>query len=232
MICNRERRVFYPVSILLMCFVVAACQTTPPPSRGIPELKPESTQRLTLKPGDVIEVKFAYANQFNESQAVRPDGKIELQLIGEVVAQDKTPAELREELTKLYSAQLKHPELAVVVKSFFERRVYVGGEVNKPGLIDIPGEMTALEAIMHAGGFNLEKAEVRNVVVVRNQDGRLAGTVLDFKDALAGQETQPFYLQSRDIVYVSRTRIADVNQWVQQHLYKMLPPVSVGLPVY
>jgi polysaccharide export outer membrane protein len=181
-----------------------------------------------LKAGDVVEIKFAYANQFNDTQTVRPDGKIEMQLIGEVVAEGKTPGELREELIRLYTVQLKHPELAVVVRGLFERRVYVGGEVNKPGPVDIPGEMTALEAIMLAGGFNLERAEVQSVIVVRKQDGRLVGQTLDFKDALAGRETQPFYLQPRDIVYVSRTTITDVDQWMQQHLWRLLPPIGVG----
>ena len=220
---------FHCICIFLLASLLTACQTSPPPLQPYPEAKPEAPARVTLKAGDVVEIKFAYASQFNENQTIRPDGKIEMQLIGEVVAEGKTPSELRDELVKLYSAQLKHPELAVVVRGLYERRVYVGGEVNKPGPVDIPGEMTALEAIMLAGGFNLERAEVRSVIVVRNKDGRWVGQSLDFKDALAGQEAQPFYLQPRDIVYVPRTTIADVDLWMQQHLWRLLPPIGVGV---
>ncbi len=190
MVCKTGQNFSFLIFIPLFAVFITACQTTHTPVQSSlsPSMNIEQPSRVTLKSGDVVEIKFAYASQFNESQAVRPDGKIELQLIGEVVAQGKTPTELREELVKLYSTQLKHPELAVIVKSFFERRVYVGGEVNKPGPIDIPGEMTALEAIMHAGGFNLEKAEVRNVIVVRKQDGRLVGTLLDFKMPLRARK--------------------------------------------
>ncbi len=221
----------YSICIILLASLLTACQTSPPALQPYPDAKLDAPARVTLKSGDVIEIKFAYAGQFNETQTVRPDGKIELQLIGEVAAEGKTPSELRDELIKLYSVQLKHPELAVFARTFYERRIYVGGEVKKPGPVDIPGEMTALEAVMLAGGFNLEAAEVRSVIVVRKQDGRMVGQALDFKDALAGREAQPFYLQPRDIVYVPRTAITDVDQWVQQHLWKLLPPLGIGANV-
>jgi polysaccharide biosynthesis/export protein len=223
------RKLFHGICIFLLASLLTACQTSPPPLQPYPEAKLEMPARITLKSGDVLEIKFAYAGQFNENQTVRPDGKIEMQLIGEVVAEGKTPSELRDELINLYTPQLKHPELAVVVRGLYERRVYVGGEVNKPGAVDIPGEMTALEAIMLAGGFNLERAEVQSVIVARNKDGRWVGQALDFKDALEGREAQPFYLQPRDIVYVPRTTIADVDQWMQQHLWRLLPPIGVGV---
>jgi len=223
------RKLFHGICIFLLASLLTACQTSPPPLQPYPEAKLEMPARITLKSGDVLEIKFAYAGQFNENQTVRPDGKIEMQLIGEVVAEGKTPSELRDELINLYTPQLKHPELAVVVRGLYERRVYVGGEVNKPGAVDIPGEMTALEAIMLAGGFNLERAEVQSVIVARNKDGRWVGQALDFKDALEGREAQPFYLQPRDIVYVPRTTIADVDQWMQQHFWRLLPPIGVGV---
>lgn len=197
-----------------------------------PAADPAVSSRTALGPGDVIDIKFAYASQFNESQTVRPDGKIELHLIGPVTAQGKTPDELREEIEGLYASQLKHPQLAVIVRLFHERRVYVGGEVNKPGLIQMPGTLTALEAIMDAGGFNLERAEIQNVVIVRQKDGRNIGYALNFKDTLGGQDAQSFILEPRDIVYVPRTRIADLDQWMSQYVYKLLPPFSIGIPLY
>ncbi len=225
------RKLFHGICIFLLASLLTACQTSPPPLQPYPEAKLETPARVTLKAGDVVEIKFAYAPQFNENQTVRPDGKIEMQLIGEIVAEGKTPSELRDELIKLYAVQLKHPELAVMVRGLYERHVYVGGEVNKPGPVDMPGEKTALEAIMDAGGFNLDRAEVRSVIVARNKDGRWVGQALDFKDALAGLEAQSFYLQPRDIVYVPRTAIYDVDQWISQHLYKIIPPIYFNAPL-
>jgi protein involved in polysaccharide export with SLBB domain len=228
--------VLMALSALLLTGCAGSTAVNPTPQSlttiPAPTARPIASSSTALGPGDVIDIKFAYSSQFNESQTVRPDGKIVLQLLGPVTVQGKTPDALREEIEGLYAGQLKHPELAVVVRSFHERRIYVGGEVNKPGLVEMPGAMTALEAIMHSGGFNLEKAEVQNVVVVRQKEGRYTGYALNFKDALGGQETQSFILEPRDIVYVPRTQIADINQWVSQYFYKLVPPFSMGISWY
>jgi polysaccharide biosynthesis/export protein len=197
-----------------------------------PEAQPVGSAGTVLGPGDVIEIKFAYASQFNESQTVRPDGKIVLHLIGPIAVQGKTPDQLWEELEKLYAGELKHPQLSVIVRNFHERRIYVGGEVNKPGLIEMPGSLNVMEAIMQAGGFNLEKAEVKSVVVVRNANGKQTGHLVNLKEALAGAEVQAFPLEPRDIVYVPRTAIANVDQWMSQYLYKIVPPLSIGVPLF
>lgn len=215
-------------ALALQIIAVMGCQSTPP-AKTADVLKQAPPTRITLKAGDVIDIKFAYASQFNETQTIRPDGKVELLLVGEVVAEGKTPSELRDELIKLYSAELQHPQLAVVVRTLQDRRVYIGGEVNKPGLIEMPGEMTALEAIIQAGGFNMDAAEPASVIVVRcDEEGKQQGYRLNLKDALKGMEGTPFYLEPRDIVYVPRTTIANVDQWVAQHIWKLLPSISAG----
>jgi len=178
---------------------------------------------LTISAGDVLDLKFFYTPELNETQAVRPDGRISLQLVGEVDALGKTPAALADELETLYAPHLKRPEVTVIMRSLFNRRVYVGGEVKRPGAIDMPGSMTALEAIMEAGGFDMKTAHVRNVVVIRHRDGRRYGRALDFEDSLAGAEDRAFLLEPNDIVYVPRTSIAKVNQWIDQHINKLVP---------
>ena len=200
------------------------------PGRGR-ETRRRARPVLTLGPGDGIDVKFFHNPELNESQTVRPDGKITLQLVGEVTAQGKTPEELRAELVKLYTPELKIPEVAVIVKSLSDRRVYVGGEVNKPGIVPMPGRLTALEAIIEAGGFKMETAKVKSVVVIRQREGKFHGSLLDFRTALKGEGGQPFYLEPRDIIYVSQTAIVEVDQWVDQYIWRMLPIKSVGFGV-
>jgi protein involved in polysaccharide export with SLBB domain len=187
------------------------------------EAKAAPQPRVTLLPGDVVEVKFFYTPDLNELQTLRPDGKIALQLIGEVESEGKSPAELRDELIELYTPHLKTPEIAVMIRSFYDRRVYVGGQVMAPGIVEMPGTMTLLEAIMQAGGFNVREAEVRNVVVIRHINGQRYGQSIDMKSTLTGDEVPPFYLAPKDIVYVPRTTIAKVNQWIDQHINKIIP---------
>ena len=190
-------------------------------------LEPEPVPEVRLSGGDVVEIRFFYVPELNETQTVRPDGKISLQLVGEVDVGGRTPAEVREELVERYSGPLgEKAEVAVVVRSLWSRRVYVGGEVNRPGLIEMGGRLTALEAIMQADGFNLRTGRVGNVVIIRRKDGEQYGMLLDLRGALSGKRVEPFYLEPLDIVYVPRTRIANVNQWVDQHINMLLP---VGL---
>jgi protein involved in polysaccharide export with SLBB domain len=174
-------------------------------------------------PGDVVDVKFFYTPDLDESQTVRPDGKITLQLAGEVEVEGKTPAELRDELLELYAAHLKAPEIAVVVRSLHERCVFVSGQVTIPGIVRMPGRMTVLEAIMRAGGFDLREAEIQNVVVIRHSNGQRYGHSVNLKPALMGNKAQPFYLEPKDIVYVPQTSIAKANQWIDQHINKIIP---------
>lgn len=194
----------------------------------VAKLMSENGQESTLKdytfsPGDSIDVKFFYTPELNEIQDVRPDGKIALQLIGEVTAAGKTPAQLRLLLGKLYTPHLKDPEISVIVRSFSNQRVYVGGQVMRPGTIEVSGRITALEAIMQAGGVDYREAQVRNVVVIRHYKGTRYGYMLNMEPIMEGKESRPFFLEAKDIVYIPRTKIAKVNQWIDQYINKIIP---------
>ncbi len=191
-----------------------------PSASGAP---PAAMPRVALKAGDVVEVKFFYTPQLNEVQTVRPDGKIALQLVGEVDTRELTPAELRDKLTKLYVPHLRDPNVVVIVRSLYNHRVYVGGQVMKPGIVEMPGELTALEAIIQAGGFDLRDAELRNIIIIRHKDGQRYGYSLNMEPFVKGGELQPFPLEPKDIIYVPQTEIAQVNQWVDQHINKIIP---------
>ena len=196
---------------------------------GKPAVKQEIRYipRVTLAPGDVIDVKFFYTPELNETQTVRPDGMITLQLVGDINVQEKTIAGLEEHLIELYRVHLKNPEISVIPRSLYSNRVFVDGEVNTPGYIDMPGRLTAVEAVIRAGGFDLRTAKLKNVVVIRHKNGIRSVYKLNLKNALNGKEIQPFYLEQFDIIYVPRTRIANVNQWVDQHISGMIPRIGL-----
>ena len=187
---------------ILVSTLLMGCQS---PSRypSGSEAEPSSAPHVSLVAGDVVEVKFSYTPNLNETQTVRPDGKIALQLVGEVEVQGKTPAELQGELLKLYATHLTNMEITVIVRSFVNRRVFVGGQVMKPSVVEIPGKLTVLEVIMQAGGFDMREAEVRNIIVIRHKDGQRYGYSINLKPMMTGGEMQPFFLEPQDIVYVN-----------------------------
>ncbi len=216
-------------SLLVACLILTGlgCQTSSP-AVTMAQMASEPLTEQTLAPGDVIDIKFLYNPELNAEQRVRPDGNITLQLVGDVKVQGKDPESLQQELNRLYAPQLRKPSVEVTVKTLRNNKVYVNGEVNKPGDIEIPGRLTCLEAIGQAGGFKSTTAEIRNVVVVRSRGGKHYGTVINFEDVLEGKVTRPFYLRPGDVVYVPQTTIAKVNQWVDQHINNILPRVPVS----
>jgi protein involved in polysaccharide export with SLBB domain len=194
-----------------------------PSSEAVSATKAEEALEVVLQPYDVIRMRFLYWPELDDEQTIRPDGKISLLMVGDVEAQGLTPDQLQKKLLGLYESKLNNPEINVVVSALASNRVYVGGEVLTPGLILVQSKMTALEAVMQAGGFKEDTAKKGSVVVVRQQDGKQVAQTVDLRKALKHPETATFYLQPYDVVYVPRTTIARVDRFVEQYLNEVIP---------
>ena len=187
---------------LILLMAVAGCQTTPTHRfNELSEQAPNPPEPVLLREGDVLKISFPGAPNLNADQQIRRDGKITLQLIGEVNAAGMTAAQLEKELSQKYKSQLTSPEVTVAVASS-SFSVFVTGAVIKPGKISANRPITALEAIMEAGGFDYVKANLKAVKVIRNEGGKNTNFTLDLKRVIDGKDTQPFYLKPSDIVYV------------------------------
>ena len=168
------------------------------------------TPKYILQCDDVLDIKFAYEPQLNECVTIRPDGMISLQIIDEVKAAGLTPAELDSIITEKYSIVLKDPEIAVIAKKFSGQKVYVGGEVGTPGIVALKGKMTALEAIISAGGFR-ETAERKSIIVISKspENTRLVRKV-NVEDILTGASGErELLLKPFDVIHVPKTAIAN-----------------------
>ncbi len=189
-------------SLLVLVAVLAGCQTT---STGLQQAVREAAARpesVALREGDILRVTFPGSpNLDTQPQPIRRDGNISLPLIGEVKAAGLTPAELEKVLAEKYAPQLVIKEVRVnVIASSYS--VYVTGAVLRPGKITADRPLSALEAIMEAGGPDFTKANLKAVTVIRHEDGKTRNYTLNLRNALKGQSTQPFYLKPSDIVYV------------------------------
>ena len=178
--------------LLLFVFLLCSCSVFAQ-SKGVD---------ITLGPGDTIEIRFFYTPELNVIQTIRPDGKIVLQLVGEIIATGKTPGELTAELYNGFSKYLKQLDIAVFVQSYNNRYISVVGEIAIPGDIPMLRNLTALEAIMLAGGVDMEDADYSNVVVMRHEEGKWIRYKVNLEDLLTGKSDDPFYLKPLDIVYV------------------------------
>ena len=163
--------------------------------------KSGGTPSEKLREGDVIKIIFPGAPDLNDLQTIRRDGKISLRLVGEIDAAGMTPSELETNLVKLYSSQLLDKEVHVTVQSS-SFPVYVTGAVLRPGKIASNEPLTALRAIMEAGGPDYTRANLKGVIVTRNAGGKTQHFRLNLRDVLSGNKNDSFYLQPSDIVYV------------------------------
>ena len=208
------------IGLMAMVLVMAGCVTTPPPMADFPT-PPEPV--IGLQPGDVLNFQFVYWPELSDSQTVRPDGKVALKLVGDVPVQDQTPDQVRQKLVELYADKIKSPDINVVVQSYDSQRIYVGGEVHNPGVIALRGRMTAMDALFMAGGPLKESAKLKTVVVVRVADGKHVAQSIDLRRTLQEPDSDPFYLAPCDIIFVPRTTIDRVDQWVEQYINKIIP---------
>jgi polysaccharide biosynthesis/export protein len=194
----------------------------PKPAVTPMQLAEEPTPKDVFAAGDVVEIKFTYTPQYNENQTISSEGTISLPLIGEVKALGKNRTELRQELVKLYAPILEKPEIQVLPRKQIKRRIFVGGQVQKPGFVEMPGQMTVFEAIIEAGWVDLRTASP-NVLIIRQRDGESYGAVVRMAEALEGKRVPAFYLQPQDIVYVPVSGITKVNMWIDQYINRMVP---------
>ena len=177
-----------------------------------------------LQVGDQLDVQFYKTPELNARVRIRPDGKISLQLVDEVEAAGRTPAELDAQLTAAYAGELRAPKITVSVIEHGARRVYVGGEVEQPTMLLLEGELTAFQAIQQAGGFANTAAADAVILIRRNPQGVAVGIEVDLHQVGKGKHPErDVALQPQDIIYVPRSRIANVNLFVEQYIRNNLP---------
>jgi protein involved in polysaccharide export with SLBB domain len=164
-----------------------------------------------LFPGDEFDVEIPSAPELNKTVTVQPDGRVMLPLIAPQMAAGRSATELAAELTRVYASQLLRPEVTVVFRAQ-PLKVFIGGEVAKPGVYDMPGDIDALRAIVQAGGFQdtAKKSEV--VIIRRARDGRPMMRTVDLDHPLRGGGHPDLVpLRRFDIVYVPKTGLAEVG---------------------
>ena len=163
--------------------------------------EPIHSESLILREGDVLKISFPGSPNLDTTQQIRRDGKITLESVGEITAVGFTPPDLEKEISKAYGSQLVTKEVTVVVTSS-SIPVFVTGAVLRPEKVLSDHPITALEAVMEAGGFDYSKANMKDVRVIRQENGREHTYVLNLKLVMQGKQVDPFYLKPYDIIYI------------------------------
>ncbi len=147
--------------------VTPPAQVTPPPPDYV------------IGPDDVLIVLFRREKDMSAEVTVRPDGMITLQFLNDIQAAGLTPDQLRDKVTQEASRLIEDPSVTIIVKQINSRKVFITGQVTRPGAYPLGNRMSVLQLIALAGGLT-EYAKEKDIVIVREPVGR-AGQRQAFK---------------------------------------------------
>jgi len=165
--------------------LAVACSGNRRTVRGEKPSGPPAEYRLGLE--DVVQITVWKEPGLSTTVPVRPDGKITVPLVGEVVAADHTANELEAIITERLAQRVSSPVVSVAVHEINSARVFVLGEVARPGAYPLRGAMTALQALALAGGFT-EFADRDGIVLIRQtKGGGQEKLSFDFDEAVKGE---------------------------------------------
>lgn len=191
-------------TLLLKIFLllsISACSGNPtvnlPP---MPDTK-VLLQGATLGIGDVLEIRVYEEKNISGLYRIEADGSFTFPLVGAIKAVNLTPSELGRNLKSLLKdGYLRDPQVNVFVKEFNSKKIFVLGEVTKPGTFKYEENMTIIQAITLAGGLKQLAAEERIVLTRRSQD-KEEKFVVPFESIGLGKEKN-ILLQPGDIIFV------------------------------
>ena len=186
-------------------------QQTPPLSNQATEGTTASTQPVQtvsvdaaykIGPQDVLRVDVWKETEISRTVPVRPDGKISLPLLNDVQAAGLSPIQLANSIATGLKKFITNPQVTVGVTEINSRRIFVTGEVSHAGAFPLIPNMTVLQALSSAGGFT-QFARLKNIYVLRMEDGVQVKHPFNYKEAIAGKRPeQNIVLQAGDVIIV------------------------------
>lgn len=192
-----------------------------------------------IGPQDVLEITVWGNQDLSGKMPVGLDGKISYQFLGEVKAAGLSPAGLARKLTKLLAdGYIVNPQVTVKVAEYKSQKVFVMGEVNKPGTVYLTKRTSVVEAISQAGGPT--DAADSEIIIVKQGGGEVKVNngeylTVDFRAALEGDKTQNVIVGDGDSIYVPEAKtfyiMGEVNKPGRYKLQKgttVIKAISIG----
>jgi polysaccharide export outer membrane protein len=149
-----------------------------PPAQPAPGLTPPTD--YIIGADDVLIVMFRREKDMSSEVVVRPDGRITIPLLDELQAAGLTPAQLRDSVTESAKRFVEEPAVTVIVKQINSRKVFITGQINRPGPYPLGDRMTVMQLIAMAGGVT-EFAKKKDIVIIREAGPKPGSRPMTFK---------------------------------------------------
>ena len=209
--------------ITAAALVASGCQL-PPISPGTPV----RTEEYRVAPPDVLSITVSPAPEVGRDVTIRPDGQISLDLIGDLMVEGQTIAEIREAITSRMRRFIVSPTVTVTLQSSQSRRYYVFGQVRRPGAFPLIGRVTAAEALAGAGGETLFAS--RNASRLTRGGGEGSGVFgVRYDDIILRADNSTNYeLLPDDVIYVPPNLSARIGFAIQNVLFPFHAILGLG----
>jgi len=173
-------------------------------------------ERYVLHPGDVVELNYSLSPQYNQVVTLEPDGHASLKIAGDLKLSGLTMEQATDLILKSVSVRLRDPELTLVLKEFQKPYVVVGGEVVAPGKIELRQDMTAMQAILLAGGVK-ETAKATKIVLFRHINEEMGEVHILNLDKITKtkQLEQDMQLEPGDMLLVPTNRVETFTRYMK-----------------
>lgn len=207
-----------------ICALVGAlgCQL-PPVSPGTPAVAEE----YRVGPPDLLAVTVLPEPAIEREVTVRPDGRISLDLIGDVAVEGRTIAEVRADIAERIRRFIVSPTVSVDLTESRSRRFYVFGQVRRPGSFPLVGRVTAVEALAEAGGGNLFASMNGSRLSRASEDG--GAYPVRFNDIMQRADAATNYeLMPGDVIWVPPSLSARIGFALQRALFPISAIFGVG----
>jgi len=211
----------YRKLLLCVCLCLSAsaflkAQTVQPTEKQPPQLTAPSEVRYRLVPGDVLDVVYRYTPEFNQTVTLHPDGYVGLEIVGDLKLSGLTLEEARKNIVEKATVRLKDPEITLLLKEFQKPYFVVSGEVVQPGRFEMRESVTALQAVMTAGGFK-DTAKMSQIIVFRKINNEFAEVkMLNLKGIKKSSDLEnDLTLVAGDIVLVPRNNFSKIEKFVR-----------------
>jgi len=225
---DRKGMICLSAALGLFILGLAGCETSPTPASKaevVPGTTAGTDTSYRLQVGDGLAVHFLSFPDLDDVATIGPDGHIALRMVGDYMIAGMTVVEATKETNDRYEHVLNHPGVSITIRSYALQQVFVDGEVNSPGVIRSSVPLTAAGAIAQAGGIKLATAHAHGALLLRRRpDGAIVYYKLEFHGDLPGGEGDPI-LRTNDLIYVPRTAIASVADFVQSNITRIIPIV-------
>ncbi|MCC5994848.1 MAG: polysaccharide export protein [Oceanicaulis sp.] len=184
----------------------------------------DSAPPYRVYPGDTLAVTVHTAPELSGEYLIGPDGRASLPLAGAVMVAGATAPEAARAIAERYARTLRDPIVEARPAGFGSQRILVGGEVESPGLYDLPTHrIGAMEALLLAGGPTIRARRSEIVVMRRADDGGLMMRTVNLVRAERGGPSDSVPLARFDIVFAPRRGIAEVNDFIELYVRNILP---------